>query len=198
MKFLTSCFLFILFLTPMAYATNFMAESKIGICDTPDREAYGLESFCEITEGENCLALVDKYDCATHIKKLVDEDDPFKPINSKNEIESCLDFDDCLAKRNLKICSDTEETPSFNDTTLEVFCTKHLGFEQKKVLRVVEDPVKKAIDDADKTAKAAEKADNKSKRQAAKALTAKLKSGTDLTPEELRDVLLAVLKELRN
>lgn len=196
MKILLSLFFI---LNSFAYADNYMSKAKLLDCESSGRVTYSKVLDCS-ESAFDCVEIPSDFDCKTYSEQDVQEDDESKPIYEDSESESCADMDACFLAIDLKSCLDAFAAPQIVDEAgvLSVKCRKLTGFEQMTVQKILEDSVKKAIDDADKAAKAAEKADNKSKRQAAKALTAKLKSGTDLTPEELRDVLLAVLKELRN
>lgn len=133
---------------------------------------------------------------------LADEyvDDLTKPKFLKGDLESCIDDADCQTKLEAKVCSDGQEAVKVLTGPKEVYCKVPNGYEQKlsgnKI--VVEDAAKKAIF---MTAKADEETQNqaeKTRRQQARAMIVKLKNDEDLTPTELRKVLIALLRQLRD
>lgn len=77
-------------------------------------------------------------------------------------------------------------------------CKTHIAKIVNGIEVIVEDAVKKDAYDASQDTKAEDKADKKNRRSDAKALLTKLKAGTDLTKDELRQALIAALESMRN
>ena len=103
----------------------------------------------KICKGD-CAEVTNQFSC--EYSKISDElvNDLTKPINSKSEIESCLDEVHCQNKLEAKTCSDESERAIKNLDSLEIYCSKITGYEQKLSGRkiIVIDEAKKLSHDA--------------------------------------------------
>jgi len=196
MKILLSLFFI---LSSFVYAGNYMSKAKLFDCEASGSITYTRTGDCS-KSAIDCVEIPSGFNCKTHSEQDVQEDDESKPIYEDSESESCADMDECESIIVSKTCLDLFAAPQIIDEDGDLFlkCRKLIGFEQVTVQRILIDPAKKAVDDAAKAQVASDNLDQRNKRSSAKALMGKLKSGTDLTAEELRDVLVTMLKELRD
>jgi hypothetical protein len=183
--------LLFLFFTNNSFA-SFVAESEI---DDP-KTIYARKALCQKKEKESCYKWK-KTLIAGAVKLEVRKVD--KDIYSKNEAESCDSRKDCRTKVKAKECADEDEKAIFiekEDSTFEAYCTKYLRTDK------IDDPsgqkelVKDESKHADKVAaREAKQAARAAKQAEVKdTLEAKLKDGKDLTPNQLRKVLLYLLR----
>lgn len=191
-------FILILFLLMSVNSfAGYMSKSLMlnSDCDVA-RPFYPLKKQCDINHAD-CISvpLVDRICNLSELDTSVD--DLTKPIFTKSEMVTCTDATDCQAKLAAKICADVKETAIKNLDLMEVYCSKD-SFSQKIVKQIREDSIKKLAYDAAQAALAAANLSRRAKRLAAKSLISKLQGGTDLTNAELRQVLLAILMDLKN
>lgn len=129
-------FLIIFIFSLNAYSSGYKKESDIGVCNTPVRT-----SKCK-----NCYIVKDGYDCNYSV--LIDElvDDLDSPVNSKTQIESCANKEDCESKNLTKVCTDQLENSVIAEDFSEIYCTKVLRYNKKQTGRKVVsiDQVKKS------------------------------------------------------
>ena len=185
----------LLFFTMNVFA-GYMSKIDMLDCEKSGRTFYLKLQTCQKNHAD-CKTLPQNFICETHSEQDTSVNDFTKPIKTKSEMVTCSDPADCQAKLAAKVCTDSEETAIKNLDLMEVYCSKD-SFSKMIVKQIREDATKKATYDAANTAKTVLKLDIKNKRIAAKALSTKLNAGTDLTSAELRQVLLAILKELRD
>lgn len=118
---------------------------------------------------------------------MVEEDDKSKPLyEAKSEVESCSDRKDCIAKTANK-CDKDHFVVVARDYD-EVYCTRIVGYEKISIQKAIVDEDKKAVIAAAR----------KEKRDAEKAMKDRLKQlkdKDDLTAEELKEAVKALLKE---
>jgi len=165
--------LLLIFLSALTFA-NYIPKDKVGICE--GLTVFSKKDKCEKVSEKDCIKISKKYNCS-HSEVKPDK-------TAKKMTESCLDEIDCQAKLEAIVCDDKFDAIK-NLDSLEVYCTRfipeHVGDNKKKK----DDHEKKQKDDKD-----AEKV----KKDAIKALREKLKQDDDLTPKELRKVLLRLLR----
>ena len=146
-----------------------------GMVKIAEFEAGDVKTFYVQECPGECIKVPNKLNLRYHV--MVDEtrDDVDNPVNSKSEIETCIDDVDCQAKLVAKICTDVDEIAIKNLDTMEVYCSKFLYYPQiptgEKI--IVVDPGLKAIYNAEKQA---EKDQAKLDRDAKKAAKAYFKS----------------------
>ena len=173
--------------------TNYVPESQ----GNSPINIYLKLSKCEKIHGEKCHHIQRGHNPEINSLQDMSVNDFTKPIKTKSEMVTCSDPVDCQAKLAAKVCTDSEETAIKNLDLMEIYCSKD-SFSQMIVKIIREDASKKAVYDAAKAVKAANKLDRDAKRAAAKGLKTKLKAGADLTSAELRQVLLAILADLKD
>jgi hypothetical protein len=119
----------------------FIPKDNIGVCDVVQFSGGNAKKVCEDQTGKDCIGLK-KYNCNYHIGGKVMVDDLGRPKYSKSDIESCTleNCNDVLAN---KVCTDQTETAIKNLETMEVYCSKQIGYHQKEIDGIVIDPVKK-------------------------------------------------------
>lgn len=105
--------------------------------------------------GVSCIKLPFGYNKSYHVVVAEMINDFTKPINSKNDIETCIDQTDCEVKNAVKSCADEFEIVFMAADFSDIYCSKLTGYEQKlsgsKI--VVEDVAKKAAYDSSQSAK---------------------------------------------
>lgn len=109
------------------YAENWLNQSKI---KSGSIEAYSLKSDCEKISNEKCYDLGD-YPSSVFSEIDVEVDDASKPLYSKNEVQSCATVEICQSINASKICSIEGETPIVRLDTMEIYCSRLVGYEKK-------------------------------------------------------------------
>lgn len=143
--------------------------------------------------GSDCIKIPFGYNKNFHKveNEMVNNHD--SPIQSKSEIESCVDQDDCESKNAIKVCADELETVYMDEFYSEIYCSKITGYDQKLSGRkiVVEDS---GLKSAHIAAKQAERDAKAAKKAAIMLLKDKVNADQDLTPSEQRQVFKYLLK----
>lgn len=111
----------------LSFAENWLNHSKIKL---ESKEAYSLKLDCEKNSGEKCYDLGD-YPAGIFSEIDIEVDDNSKPIYSKNEIQPCSSVETCQAINATKQCSITGESPIVRLDTMEVYCSRFVGYEKK-------------------------------------------------------------------
>lgn len=163
----------------------FMKIDDIGVC--------GKVKYAKNC-GNNCIEISKRYNCKYSKKADEMKDDVSAPIwASRSMIDSCLGIMDCKEQALVKECINGR-SPYYNAEYSEIWCGKITGYNQipsgKKI--VIEDQPLKAAYIAQVQA---EKDLKQSKKDAVKALKAKVELDQDLTPAELRVVLKYLIKD---
>lgn len=147
-------------------------------------------------QGE-CIEIKKDFKCETF--KLDQEmvDDIDSPIfAAKEDIEICLDSNDCQSKHEAKICTNQSDGfyPVMNLDFMESYCTKVMGYNKKPSGRkiAVIDQAKKLQHDSDM---ANRKASMDTLKNDAKAIRTKLKNGNALSQSEIEKALKLLLGE---
>jgi len=162
----------ILFLISFNLWANYIPESKVGQ-DTTGISIYLKKQKCEAQYGEPCI----KFSSNTSYKKI----DPAKFL--KEQVEVCLDADDCQAKHAAKVCLSEGFYPIKNLDLMESYCTK---YEPKKI---IDDATLKAQYESNMETAATQK---KNERDAM--ILIRDKAG-DLTSAEIKSALQFILKK---
>lgn len=137
------------------FAASYIPESAINGKEPVNVVVFFDMGKCQDFHSSQCVEMPPLYNEKYYT--LSDEmiDDTTRPINSKNEIEPCLDQSDCESKNLVKTCSDNQEQVYMAKDYSEIYCSKFLRYEQKlsgKKIVVVDD-IKKAAYDLDQIAK---------------------------------------------
>lgn len=137
-----------------SFGENWTSISKLGT-----NQAFQLKSECERVTGSECFDLGDLPQSVYSVS-MIEVDDLNKPIYSKEDVQTCIDNEDCDAKFLVILCTDNHSYPIKNYDLLQVYCTKVVGYEQKKKDVISLDSVKKSAYDSEQLAKAQESYEN--------------------------------------
>jgi hypothetical protein len=187
----------ILLLISFSVSASFMSKDKMLGCNKSNRTVFVTKKKCK-NFNNDCKKVPDNYNCKTFSEMYIEVDDITKPNYSKSETEVCLGKEDCQTKIVDKSCLDNDERVIISEAYDEIYCSKLTGYDQKKVKRVSEDPVKKAANDVKKANKAAKKANKNAKFEAAKSLLEDLRGNETITPAKQRILLLGIMERLED
>ena len=152
MKFLILLILTIFSLS--SFAENWTSINKLGT-----HQGFQLQQECERVTGQECFDLGELPDSVYSVTQ-IDVDDYKKPIYTKNQVESCSDISDCDAKFVALVCIEKDESSIKNYDLLQIYCSKVVGYEQKKKDVITLDSVKKSAYDSEQIAKSQESYEN--------------------------------------
>jgi len=182
--------LFLIFIASTCFAArgNFLAGDIINSGDSTGQPVFRLQEKCEAHYKKACFDITSK-DIKYNKVKQVDVDDTSKPIyEAKSNVQACEGQADCFEKKDKEYCSDIENVEGetvnvctsycgqfgsgliafIDENYSEVYCTKIIGYKQKKIDKLVEDKELRAKFEKEKSDKEAEKLLKKSKKEAAK------------------------------
>jgi len=165
---------------------------------------------CKSLPNEPCLCF-DGIDWETAIYKDVQEDDVERPIYAvENNVIGCASREacqeivetkcpteegNCLPGEQIHYCT-APDSAFIRPVGLafEAYCTHIIGYEQKTVKRLMEDPIKKAAKDARVLAEQQAEETKKTRNQILRARLAQLSIKDDLTAAEIKESLIKLLK----
>ena len=194
-------FLFLIFaLISSAFAGGFIPHDQVGVKDFAGK-VFVKRKDCKAHYAKKCVKLPKGYVADYFVSVDEMKDDRGRPLwSSRADQVACSGESDCRAKLKELVCAGGSGWDRFIAAGFdEVYCARITGFEQRATgdKIAVEDASKKAAHMAAVAAESSAKADKKTKRKQAKGFISKLKSGSDLSKAELRQVLLVLLKDLR-
>ena len=145
-----------LILVSLFFSTNvfsmWMSADDVANCgnDGYKYTSYIRKQSCDKNHID-CINIFNGHNCKTDSNLDIQVDDKKRPKFSKSNPVTCVDDNDCQTKLAAKVCVDTLETAIKNllSNPKEVYCSKQIGFFQKTIKMVREDPVRKAAWDAD-------------------------------------------------
>jgi len=180
-------YLILIFIPFICNAAFYMSKSDIESFNAKDGKqttSYPKKAKCEKVEGETCYQSDNK--TLQHFKFIqVDVDDTSKPIyEAKSNVQAC-EGEACYELITAEYCPETYQAYVNEDKT-EVYCTKIIGYKQKKVDKLVEDADLKAAYDQEQSDKETAKQLKAAKKEAAKEW---LKNCTEEICLKLKDLL---------
>lgn len=134
------------------------AENWVSIPELGTNQAHQMKSDCE-RNGQECFDIGELPHSVYSVTQ-IDVDDYNKPIYSKSQVSICESIEDCDAKFVALVCIDKDESSIKNYDLLQVYCSKVVGYEQKKKDVISLDSVKKSAYDSEQLAKAQESYEN--------------------------------------
>ena len=197
-------------ISPVASA-NWISEDGLSDLHAGNTyKVYRTKKGCKKRETSKCYKKENK-NLNYHVAKLVDVDDIEKPIyEAKSKVQSCSDKNDCFSKVSANcsgdplVCVHYCESESVDHFIVvakdysEVYCTKLVGYKQKKERRLVEDATLKSDYQAKESQENTDKANKKAKRKLRKSALKNCAKASDYTNQELKDCVKALSKELMN
>jgi len=136
------CIILFLLFSISTFGENWTSISKLGT-----NQAFQMQSECERVTSSECFDLGDLPQSVYSVS-IIEVDDLNKPIYSKEDVQTCIDNDDCDGKFLSVVCTDNLSYPIKNYDLLQVYCSKVVGYEKKSKEVIALDHIKKTAYDA--------------------------------------------------